>query len=442
MTTTLQLATACVLALGCSSLASASPTEWDTILIQSSLPKSGTLIEGGNILVPQEAELVLDRSMQIHATGSILILGNIRIADRPTLLSDGSQDAFNLELIADQSMTIKGKIQGGRGSHFAGFPAEESQLQDGGAGSTITMTSPDLLVTGQVIAGEGGEGGTGARGGVGGSIISVGALLSDHGLSATEREELPTKITYISGPGGLGGSGSIQLDLPPGDSGDSGDVIWFYEHPPALDLATAAMPGEEEWLASCGDGGPGATPGIARTSNGTNGRPGLVGTASSPNGQPGASGGDAGDATGAPGGDGGNGSNCCPDPGVIGGTGGLGGAAVGGSGGNGGKGGDAYSVGGVYQGSGGRGGDSGSGGSATGGHGGNGGDGGDGTPPGLRGTPGTSPLGAAGSAGAVGAGGAGSPAGLNGTAGVDGAASHGGVGNTGNNGDICPNPGG
>jgi len=399
-------------------------------------------LEGTNILVPEGVEISIDHSLQIHASGRLLVEGNLRIADIPVLPVADTQDGWNLELIADERMTIKGSITGGRGSHYEDLDPQVTQHLQGGRGSTILMTSPDLLVTGLVTAGDGGEGGAGARAGDGGAIISIGALLSDHDLSPSEIESLPTRITDIGGRGGLGGRGDVELGLAPGDSGNSGEVVWHYVHAPIVDLAVAATPGQGEWLASCGDGGPGITPGITRTRNGTNGRPGDNGTASSPNGQPGSAGGDAADATGNAGGNGGNGSACCPDAGGMGGPGSIGGGASAGNGGNGGKGGDAYKSGTQYQGSGGRGGDSGSGGSTTGGTGGKGGDGGNGTPPGLGGLPGSSPTGSPGNTGVVGAGGSGSPDGLPGTAGVDGVDSAGGVGNTGNNGDICPNPGG
>lgn len=399
--------------------------DWDVVLSPSNF--TGGILTGERILLPKGVVLELDEAAWIIASDRLLIEGDIAMGDAD---SEGI-DAPELRLEAGRQLTVRGTIRGGAGWSYPEAEDPAHLMKPGGRGGDIQLMAPDLLVWGLVASGPGGTGGPGGPGGPGGEIVCIGGLLSDHGLTPAERKELPARVTYFSEAGGLGGIGSHELGVGPGDSGDTGD-IHFQPYPQA-----GAPAGE----GACADGDPGLSPGRAEGQDGKEGRPGLDGTEESPDGMDGADGGAGADITGVAAGNGGDGGDCCggkPGQGGNGGAGGVGGAAIAGEGGDGGNGGDAFKEGTEYLGAGGDGGDSGNGGSATGGTGGDGGDGGDGDPAGVAGDAGAGGEATPGQPGTPGAPGSGSPDGQQGQSGTLGSIVPGAPGDAGNQGALCP----
>ena len=418
------------------------PTQdWDLILPDGKL---GTgLVEGAKILLPKGSTLILSTATTIRASDQLRIEGDVLLED--VVSASAGIDALDLTLEAGKRLTITGTIRGGAGFSYPELDKQEFLMKAGGKGSDLILVAPDLLVSGLLVSGEGGIGGVGAEGGPGGDIVCTGGFLSDHGLAASELEALSLRTAYFAECGGMGGIGSHALGVSPGDSGDTGSVLYLeFPGPAGGDIPEPGAPPLLPLSTACTDGIPGHSPGVATGRVGKAGRPGLDGIESSPDGQDGGGGGDGVDVTGAAAGNAGDGVDCCnPNAtGGAGGAGGTGGAANGPAGGAGGAGGAAYMEETTYFGRGGRGGDSGNGASTTGGAGGDAGDGGDGVPPGMGGSGGPGGLATPGQPGQPGAGGAGSPAGLNGVSGTAGGAAPGDSGDAGNPGAICPGSGG
>ena len=404
------------------------------------------LVEGEMLYIPEGNTVFASADLTLKSTGWLRIDGRLVAQDVSTLDSD-SPNAPSITLISDSRITIRGIVQGGRGLSFEGIPLEECMGLAGGDGSGVTISAPDVLLaaTGAVFGGDGGQGGSGAVGGDGGSITVAGAILSDHGLTDSERLAVAQGIGYVSGNGGSGGHGHYPL-IDGGNGGDSGGI--YREIDEAVSPSKngqAESPAQGPLLfntTSCSNGVPGTTPAPSTGGVGGPGAPGDNGTAGNHDGGNGGKGGDARAITGGTAGDAGDGGNCCGEPSGQGGAGGLaasGGSASAGDGGTGGKGGDCYAG---SQGSGGNGGAGGSGGDATGGKGGRGGNGGDGVPPGSGASGGASGVGMGGNAGAGGAPGTGTPSGNPGPLGTGGSSIAGGTGNSGSGGDLCPQGGG
>lgn len=390
----------------------------------------------GDLLVPLGAVVHVRGDLIVHAAGDIRIEGDL-IVDDANDSATPVTDAARVEIYAQKSLFISGNILGGIGIDHEYVPGLVSTpALEGGGGSDIILSAPDLYVTGLVQCGNGGSGGYLGAGGNGGGLTLVGAPKSTHGVSNEEAAAVPLKVTFRLGSGGYGWPG-----------GDGGPGYWF----PHESSLVASSDDRDDGGSSenytdaepCHDGAVGASAGVTDGGQGADSAPSPDGTQLNPNGVDGVDGGAASSpVVAAKGADGGDGADCCPNGNGVGGdgcAGGTGGTATAKRGGNGGNGGSAYqSPPGTYLGKGGKAGKGGNGGSATGGAGGKGGNGGrgeSGGAAGLGGAAGTATRGAGGTQGTPGNGSPNGAPNIDGTAGTQGSGSPGGAGAMGG---LCP----
>jgi hypothetical protein len=376
--------------------------------------------------IPKGVTLWVENDLSIMSASRIIIDGSIICL--PSQKSDERLDGINVSFESLTNIIINGDIIAGNGFN--------SMLPNvsGGKGGSISLIAPEIMLSNNIEAGNGGEGGLESTGGDGGNVLLLGGV----------KTLTPGKIAIWGGDGGKGGAG--KMGKPGGHGGNAiilgngangSDGIAGTD-----DFKTDAANGSNG--GACSDGTAGSD---GAGANGGAGGPGGKGGDATPefgSGGSGGKGGRGGHAHGGAGGNGGDGGDCSTGPAGNGGDAGHGGDAIGGPGGRGGDGGNA-----LIEGSGGNGGDGGWGGNARGGNGGKGGNGGSGNETyagGNGGAGGNAGMANAGPAGDGGNGGNGAgiepwgAGGNGGNGGVGGVAdsSHGGDGGNGGSG----NPGG
>ena len=145
--------------------------------------------------VPHGETVWVDSDLQLAAFGVIRIEGRSIALDADSLRA---ADAPSIELTSPVSIDVPGLVQGGRGG--SGVDAA------GGAGSSVTLSAPLVLIDGLVQAGDGGPGGAAHDGGEGGDALVLGSFRTRHAQEG---------FALRAGSGGPGGH-------PGGSAGDSG----------------------------------------------------------------------------------------------------------------------------------------------------------------------------------------------------------------------------
>lgn len=310
------------------------------------------------VKIPKGVTLWVENDLSIKSLSSIVIDGSIICL--PFRENKEQLDGINVSFESSEDIILEGDIIAGNGSKSM------RPNVPGGKGGSVSLIAPEIFLSKNIIAGNGGEGGQNAIGGDGGNVLLLGGVKTL--TSGT--------IKIWGGDGGKGGPGKIGE--PGGNGGDGGNAIILGNGADGAD----GSPGTDDFQSdatngtnggACADGTPGND---GAGANGGHGGPGGNGGDATPefgSGGNGGKGGRGGHAHGGNGGNGGNGGDCTTGPAGNGGDGGHGGDAIAGNGGRGGDGGNAY-----LEGNGGNGGNGGPGGNARGGDGGNGGSGGTG----------------------------------------------------------------
>jgi len=280
---------------------------------------AGTLI-GRNILVAEGVTVVVEDDLEVLASGTVRVDGTLLVRDVQGILRRSAQ---RIRIQAAERITINGAILGGRGRDLRDLPTESTLGVEGGDGTSIALTAPDIAVFGLVRSGAGGHGGGAARGGNGGSIVQVGRHVTDLHTSPSSVAQAPVAgAGWVLGGGGRGG----DSPFPPHSGGHGGDAggLEARPHPaePDWDFAVPVGGQGPGWEARkleqgsdpcpAGKNGKQDPPGI-QGANGGDGGHGADGTALSPNGTGGGHGGHAAAITGPPGQGGQKGADSCDD---------------------------------------------------------------------------------------------------------------------------------
>ena len=199
------------------------------------------LIVARIVRVEADAVMRVAGDLTIRASRSVPIDGTLRVHD--VQLSDARRDAFDVDVAAEDLLTVRGFILGGRGKSYAGVDGADYPGAWGGDGSDIRLSAPDLLIGGQVLAGDGQPGVQGAPngggGGQGGTARDVTGVAgqdgSDGGICCN-----PPAV------GGKGGNGSQGGDVRGGRGGTGG-------------AGGAAWNGPNGWEGTGGKAGDGAS---------------------------------------------------------------------------------------------------------------------------------------------------------------------------------------
>lgn len=186
-------------------------------LVLDGRARIGGYLSAHTIRIPRGARVVVDADLQLVATDTLYVDGELVALDRTDRRAGA--DAPDLSLRAGVAILGRGSIGGGRG---LSFDADGDPGADGGAGSSITLRAPKVWMTGVVRGGAGGQGGSGGRGGDGGDVLRIGDA-----PSAGEFPEYDAPGgTWTGGDGGIGGRGCENF-REGGNGGDAGSVGHF-----------------------------------------------------------------------------------------------------------------------------------------------------------------------------------------------------------------------
>ncbi len=337
---------------------------------------SGT-VEYAEVTIPAGVKIFAANDLEIVSRGDVAIHGDVIGADgvsahdpRASSRGEVHRNGVSISIRSEKNILVTGQLQAGNGA------SGNAPGQRGGAGGSIELESRHTRLAQDIFAGSGGAGGPGAPGGDGGSIVAHGFINATRGQEtfATGGKggrggdgvagDFDTQTYTNFRDGGAGGKGGgVVLSRADGEDGGYGPdgedslVVGF-------DVANPGQPGQPgndgQSLMVIAVGGPGGPGGDGTNATPTNG-----------NGGNGGPGGEGGYAAGGGGETGGRGGACAGGNAGDGGDGGSAGQAFGGNGGVGGNGGS-----GMGTGSGGTGGEGGLGGDACAGIGGDGGKGG------------------------------------------------------------------
>ena len=209
----------------------------EIVEVESSVILAGDVtIEGRirakSIEIPVGATVHVSSDCVIHATEMLAIHGKIVCLDVDDPAWTSGADAPTLQLLSDRKFTLRGEVQGGRGRDYGQADSASCAGRKGGAGSTITISAPDLGFFGHVRAGRGGDGGPSGDGGDGGSLHVIGNGITSHGsgparaVADGSEDPEPWSGGGAAGAGGDGDGSFGEEFVDGGDGGAAGDATW------------------------------------------------------------------------------------------------------------------------------------------------------------------------------------------------------------------------
>lgn len=219
------LLVALTLIFGCASGGPASQDQLDAgqaFVLGDGAELSGT-IHVDRLRIEEGQTIYVVGDLVLVSEGPVWIEGDLIAKDSAEL---GLIDAPDIAIETNSPLTILGRVLGGDGMSYAGQDLDATAGSNGGNGSSIKMSSPDLLCAGLVRGGAGGQGGGSGDGGQGGDIeVESNTATSLRGFTREEFETLQARYPY-SWVGGQGGdAGQAAPSLRYGGSGGSGGGV-------------------------------------------------------------------------------------------------------------------------------------------------------------------------------------------------------------------------